>query len=110
MANSMPPSTMSVLNQTSYRDSCFCLFNDASGPSINPSSITDDRPSERHQQGIIETEVWQRKKEMDVLLCQAMDNLSLEERKKQENILHGIDDNIEDEALLDRSLQDLDVH
>ena len=92
-------------------DGCFGLC----GHPSYPSAAAGSRPFQlihdmSEQEESLETEDWQKKQEMDALLCQAMDSLSLEERQKQKEILHGIDNSdVEDAALVDRAMEDLDV-
>lgn len=52
-----------------------------------------------------------KKREMDVLLAQAMTGLTLEEREETQEVIHGVmEEIIEDTAEIDNALQDLNGH
>jgi len=52
-----------------------------------------------------------RKQEIDAVLSEAMNNLTFEERQEQQDILHGVDNEIKEEtAFVDKALRELDAH
>ena len=67
--------------------------------SFNVNGLTSDKD----QQAV--------KNEMDKLLAQAMTGLTFEERQQHQEILHGVDKRIAEEApLIEKALEELDLH
>jgi hypothetical protein len=65
----------------------------------------------QHNQGALSREDEQKKQEMEALLSEAVKQLTFEERQRQQEALHGVEDEtIEDEALINSALQELDSH
>ena len=50
------------------------------------------------------------KQEIDTLLSQAMSNLTFEEREKHQEMVHGVDQVVENPAFVDGALQELEYH
>mmetsp|Transcript_33280 Transcript_33280/g.80478 ORF Transcript_33280/g.80478 Transcript_33280/m.80478 type:complete len:477 (+) Transcript_33280:132-1562(+) len=101
---------MSVLNQPFPKQSgCF-------GFNLNQESSSlgsHDGFVKQHQvdQAVMTRDDKQKKQEIDALLSEAMNNLTFQEREKQQEVLHGVDDEIKEEGnIVDIALSELDNH
>ena len=62
-------------------------------------------------QAVVTIEEKKTKQEIDTMLSEAMSALTFEERQKQQEVLHGVDMDIAEEAtFIDAALQELDEH
>ena len=99
---------MSVLDrQPSNSKGCFGLRLSAEDPNqdiLKPQNIDQKTPS-------LSTEDEKKKRELDALLSDAMNELTFEERQYQQEVLHGVENQIaEEEALVESAIQDLEFH
>ena len=77
--------------------------------SEDPNNDVLKQPNRR--QGILSREDERKKKEVDDLLSDAMNELTFEERQRQQEVLHGVDEKIAEEAtFIHTTLQELDNH
>ena len=93
---------MSVLNEAFYEPRCFFgVCSDGFAASIqNEHTIPQvEVPDAQERKG---------KEELDALLSQAMTQLTFQERQEQLEIVHGVDQVVEDDAFIDSALQDLE--
>ncbi|CAJ1960440.1 unnamed protein product [Cylindrotheca closterium] len=61
--------------------------------------------------GTLTREDEEKKQEMETLVSEAMNQLSFDERQRQQEALHGVEEGIiEDEALISSALEELDSH
>mmetsp|Transcript_38264 Transcript_38264/g.92574 ORF Transcript_38264/g.92574 Transcript_38264/m.92574 type:complete len:120 (-) Transcript_38264:1753-2112(-) len=64
-----------------------------------------------NQTNDISAEDQRKKKEIDDMLADAMNELTFEERQRQQEVLHGVEDKIiEDPAFINNALWELDGH
>jgi len=91
---------MSTLDQQFVDSSCFC------------SHKTAGKSTRDLQQTMFTKEGDQKgKEEVDTLLSEALNDLTFEERKMQQEVVHGVDDKIaEEETFIKTRLQELDVN
>ncbi|CAJ1932732.1 unnamed protein product [Cylindrotheca closterium] len=106
---------MSILDQP-FRAQPSCFDNDDES-SDNHSNYCDvfEKKNNHHKRQeedtSLSTDVKQQNKEIDAILSAALNGLSFQERQKQQEDLHGVNDEIVEEAnFIDHSLKDLDSH
>lgn len=99
------------VDETLHQPSCFVQFcNHGAGSTIhNRPAVAQSRIHHDHHSPIAADEK-DKHQELDALLSQAMNALTFEERQKQQEIVHGVDQTVEDAAFTDFALQELDHH
>mmetsp|Transcript_31706 Transcript_31706/g.76747 ORF Transcript_31706/g.76747 Transcript_31706/m.76747 type:complete len:459 (-) Transcript_31706:30-1406(-) len=101
---------MSAFNQ-SFNDplSCFAICNEKSLPQNAP--VRQQLLNLPQADGMSNADLIHKNKEVDDLLCQALNGLTFEERQEQQEILHGVEATIAEEAgFIEALLQELDGH
>jgi len=103
---------MSIFDQSfDQPSSCFGICNDVRSFTHGPNNSRHHRQQQHDDELLLAREDLQKKKEMDALLAQAMSGLSFEERQEQQEVIHGVAENIvEDAAHMDHALKDLNEH
>ncbi|CAJ1965489.1 unnamed protein product [Cylindrotheca closterium] len=98
---------MSIFDQPFNKtESCFGFYNGAPVPSNRP--VPRNRPA--HADGLTE-EVKHDIQEIDEILSEALTKLTFEEREEHQEVIHGVKDTtVDDEAILEPALQDLESH
>ncbi|KAL3936390.1 MAG: hypothetical protein SGBAC_008281 [Bacillariaceae sp.] len=99
---------MSIFDQQSNH-SGYCFGSCFSSQEPNFDFLKDLQ--QYNSQRRLNNEDERKKKEVDDLLSDAMNQLSFEERQHQQEVLHGVDDEIVEEAtFINSTLQELDNH
>jgi len=81
------------------------------GFSVREEDSYHDLLKQQHSLNSLTREDEEKKKEVDDLLSEAFNELTFEERQRQQEVLHGVDDNIAVEATcINSALQELDNH
>lgn len=96
--------TMSALDQPHQEfQGCFGFCTDT-----EPSYFDFLRKNQGNED-VLSNHDQQKKQEIDDMLSDALNNLTFEERQEQQEVLHGVNDKIRDEAaFIEQSLHDLD--
>jgi len=99
---------MSLLDQPFTKQSgCFgCNLNPESSSSGSYDGFVKQHPAD---QAVMTREDEQRKQEIDVLLSEAMNTLTFDERQEQQAAIHGVEQEIVEESIfVDTALKELD--
>lgn len=93
------------LNQLFLNDDSGCFNYDPNSCTLNNWSFSQQQIIGNRAAATDETKV---KQEVDALLSEAMNNLTFDEREKHQEVLHGIDDLVEEADLVQNALVELE--